>query len=200
MKNNDVSVKLALSNSLKELLLNVELDKISVIGVAKKAYVNRNTFYYHFKNIHELAVWTLENDLRSCHRKHPDTPFLTICDIKYMLYENKGIYYNMFNSSAYSVLHDTLMNESASYIEWVIKEKYSNYVLSDEELRLLVFWHSAAPVKLLSDWARSGMRCLKNDYDLVELRERCIETSLEYYAEKRGIKNTEAEERGLRNC
>ena len=39
-----------------------ELSKISISEVAEAAHLNRKTFYYHFKDIHSLLTWTLEDE------------------------------------------------------------------------------------------------------------------------------------------
>ena len=43
------TTKRALAASLKKLLLEKPLDKITVIDIVEDCEVNRQTFYYHFK-------------------------------------------------------------------------------------------------------------------------------------------------------
>ena len=58
------STKQALSETFKILLEARTIDKITVKDIVTKCGVNRQTFYYHFRDIYELMEWTLENDIR----------------------------------------------------------------------------------------------------------------------------------------
>ena len=50
-----------MNQALISLLEKKEIDFISVTEVAKKAGVNRSTFYLHYDNIYELLEETIEN-------------------------------------------------------------------------------------------------------------------------------------------
>ena len=49
--------KRAISASLKKLLCEKDLNKITVQDIADDCGINRQTFYYHFKDIKELFEW-----------------------------------------------------------------------------------------------------------------------------------------------
>ena len=49
--------KRALVASLKDLLAEKPLDKITVTDLTEHCGVNRMTFYYHFKDIYDLVEW-----------------------------------------------------------------------------------------------------------------------------------------------
>ena len=51
--------KRALEASLKHLLLQKPLNKITINDIAEDCGINRMTFYYHFKDIYDLVEWTL---------------------------------------------------------------------------------------------------------------------------------------------
>lgn len=57
-----MKTKELLSNSLKKLMLTNSLDKISVTQITKLCNINRQTFYYYFKDIYDLVFWTLGNE------------------------------------------------------------------------------------------------------------------------------------------
>ena len=52
------NTKLSLSTALLELLEAKPLDKITVTELVKKCGVNRQTFYYNFRDIYDLVEWT----------------------------------------------------------------------------------------------------------------------------------------------
>ena len=50
--------KRALEQSLKNLLLQKPLHKITISDIADDCGINRMTFYYHFKDIYDLVEWS----------------------------------------------------------------------------------------------------------------------------------------------
>ena len=54
--------KRALEASLKKLLLEKPLHKITVSDITDDCGINRMTFYYHFKDIYDLVEWSCEED------------------------------------------------------------------------------------------------------------------------------------------
>ena len=51
------TTKKALAASLKHLLLQKPLNKITISDIARDCGINRMTFYYHFKDIYDLVEW-----------------------------------------------------------------------------------------------------------------------------------------------
>ena len=49
--------KRALAASLIKLLSQKPLDKVTVKDIIEDCGVNRQTFYYHFKDIYDLVDW-----------------------------------------------------------------------------------------------------------------------------------------------
>jgi len=55
--------KRAMAESLKLLTKEKSFDKISVGEITDKAGVNRQTFYYHFKDKYELLEWIYDTEI-----------------------------------------------------------------------------------------------------------------------------------------
>ena len=56
--------KRALEQSLKNLLLQKPITKITINDIAEDCGINRMTFYYHFKDIYDLVEWSCKEDAR----------------------------------------------------------------------------------------------------------------------------------------
>ena len=54
--------KRAFASSLKKMLAKRPLEKIRVIDITEDCGVNRQTFYYHFKDIYDLLEWVYTNE------------------------------------------------------------------------------------------------------------------------------------------
>lgn len=59
----------ALSASLKELMQEKPFEKISVSDICQKCEMNRQSFYYHFKDKYDLVNWIFDNEFIAVARK-----------------------------------------------------------------------------------------------------------------------------------
>ena len=57
--------KQALEASLKKLLLQKPLDKITIQDLPHRSGISRMAFYYHFKDIYDLVEWVCREDADS---------------------------------------------------------------------------------------------------------------------------------------
>ena len=55
--------KRALASSLKDLLSKYKFNKITIKDITENCGVNRQTFYYHFKDIYDLLEWIYKNEV-----------------------------------------------------------------------------------------------------------------------------------------
>lgn len=64
--------KHALAQSLKKILAKKPLNKITISDITEDCGINRMTFYYHFKDIYDLAEWTCIDETKksSTAKKH----------------------------------------------------------------------------------------------------------------------------------
>ena len=51
------TTKIALEASLKKLLLQKPMDKITINDLTTDCGISRMAFYYHFKDIYDLVEW-----------------------------------------------------------------------------------------------------------------------------------------------
>ena len=72
--------KRALEASLKHLLLQKPLNKITINDIAEDCGINRMTFYYHFKDIYDLVERLLQQQMlqRSLQRPLRDLSLIHI--------------------------------------------------------------------------------------------------------------------------
>ncbi|EPZ58986.1 bacterial regulatory s, tetR family protein [[Clostridium] sordellii ATCC 9714] len=54
--------KKSFAASLKKMLAQKTLEKIKVIDITEDCGVNRQTFYYHFKDIYDLLDWVYTDE------------------------------------------------------------------------------------------------------------------------------------------
>ena len=90
--------KRALEQSLKNLLLQKPLTKITVSDITDDCGVNRMTFYYHFKDIYDLIEWSCLEDAKRAleQNKTYDTWQQGFLQIFYAVRENKPFIINVY--------------------------------------------------------------------------------------------------------
>ena len=92
------TTKRALEASLKKLLLQKPLNKITINDITEDCGVNRMTFYYHFKDIYDLVDWILVEDASKIleGRQSFETWNEAFLDILQRVQENKTLVLNVY--------------------------------------------------------------------------------------------------------
>ena len=57
------TTKQALEASLKKVMLQKPLDKITISDITSDCGISRMAFYYHFKDIYDLLEWIYKNEV-----------------------------------------------------------------------------------------------------------------------------------------
>ena len=85
--------KKALANSLKELLIENPFEKISVGEICERCFMNRKSFYYHFKDKYDLMNWIFDTEFECDRNASSEELFIELC---HYLYENRVFYRRAF--------------------------------------------------------------------------------------------------------
>ncbi len=72
--------KIALGMALDDLLYKKSFSDVTVSDITKRAGVNRQTFYYHFKNVYDLLKWYSERQVQD---------FMKDCEDKKLSWDEK---------------------------------------------------------------------------------------------------------------
>ena len=154
------NTKLSLSTALLELLESKPLDKITVTELVKKCGVNRQTFYYNFRDIYDLVEWTIMEDVN---------PFLTgvvqgkdirrnmIALLNFMK-NNRRVIVNIANSISRSTLERYEMEQLHKYIGAIIDNRAKGIPLSPENREFIIRAYSLGIVGLIFDWIHGDMQ------------------------------------------
>ncbi len=152
--------KKALSASLKKLLSQKPLDKITVIDIVEDCEVNRQTFYYHFQDIYDLVEWMFLTGAAAAlnGKKTYDTwqqGFLQV--FEYAL-ENKDLVINTYHSMSRDQLERYLYDVTYNLLIGVVEEQASGMAVSDNDKKFIADFYKFAFVGLMLDWIRRGMK------------------------------------------
>jgi len=128
--------KKALAVSLKKLLSKKELSKITISNITDECGVNRQTFYYHFKDIYDLLEWIYKNEvIDEIDNKDEEWQQRFLYIFKYVL-KNKEFVKNTYNSiSREYLLRFIYMQTNKLLIDFIDKESEGmNIKVEDKKL------------------------------------------------------------------
>ena len=152
--------KRALEASLKKLLLERPLDKITVTDIAEDCGINRMTFYYHFRDIYDLVEWACQEDARRIlDGKRTYTTwqegFRRILD---GLIDNRPFILNVYRSVRREQVETFLFQVTHGLLMGVVEELDPRGEVREEDKAFLADFYKYAFVGLVLDWIRTGMK------------------------------------------
>ena len=139
--------KKAFASSLKKMLAKKTLEKIRVIDITEDCGVNRQTFYYHFKDIYDLLEWVYTSEATKAlgEKKTYETWQQGFKQIFQYIITNKDFVLSTFNSVSRDYLELYLYNE----VDIPVREKDKSFIAD---------FYKYAFVGLVLDWIRKGMK------------------------------------------
>ena len=152
--------KYDLEASLKKLLLQKPLDKITISDLTVDCGISRMAFYYHFKDIYDLVEWVcLEDAQRALQgKKTYDTWQEGLEQIFEAVLENKPFILNVYRSVSREQIENYLFQLTRALIRGVVEEKAVGTGLSEEEKEFIADFYKYSFVGVMLDWVRGGMK------------------------------------------
>jgi len=149
-----------LAESLKKLLETKPLSKITISDITNGCNVNRNTFYYHFRDIYDLVEWIFKDSGEHIldGKKTFETwreGFLNV--LNYVL-DNKEFVQNTFRSIGKGHLFNFLYKNTYTILYDIINEKSKSIEISEDYKEFIASFYRYAFVGIIADWIESGMK------------------------------------------
>lgn len=154
------TTKWALEDSLKNLLLQKPLNKITINDIAEDCGINRMTFYYHFKDIYDLVEWACVEDAAKAleGNKTYDTWQQGFLNIFNAVLENKPFIMNVYHSVSREQVELYLYKLTYDLLIGVVEEKASDMVVRDEDKKFIADFYKYAFVGIMLNWIKNGMK------------------------------------------
>ena len=142
--------KRALEASLKNLLLQKPLSKITISDITEDCGINRMTFYYHFKDIYDLVEW-------SCHKTY-ETWQQGFLQLFKAVQDNKPFIMNVYHSVSREQVENYLYKVTYDLLEGVVEEQAQGMSVRDEDKAFIATVYKYAFVGLMLDWIKNDMK------------------------------------------
>ena len=152
--------KQILEESLKKLMLQKPLDKITIRDLTEDCGISRMAFYYHFKDIYDLVEWScLEDATRAlAGKKTYDTWSEGLVQIFDAVYENKPFILNAYRCISRDQIESFLFHLTSDLLMNVVEEKAEGTSISEEDRRFIADFYKYSFVGLMLDWIKHGMK------------------------------------------
>ena len=170
--------KRALASSLKLLLLQKPLNKITINDIAEKCGVSRMTFYYHFKDIYDLVEWTCAEEAAQAMegKKTYDTWQEGFLNIFSAVQANKPLIMNVYRCVSRERIEQYLNPLICSLILGVVEEKSAEMPVSEADKRFIANFYEYAFIGVMLEWIDNNMR--EEPSVLVERTSRVVHGSI----------------------
>ena len=152
--------KQILEESLKKLMLQKPLDKITIRDLTEDCGISRMAFYYHFKDIYDLVEWScLEDATRAlAGKKTYDTWSEGLVQIFDAVYENKPFILNAYRCISRDQIESFLFHLTSDLLMNVVEEKADGTTISEEDRRFIADFYKYSFVGLMLDWVKNDMK------------------------------------------
>lgn len=152
--------KRALEASLKHLLLQKPLTKITISDIAEDCGINRMTFYYHFKDLYDLVEWSCAEDAAKAleGKKTYDTWQEGFLNIFHAVAENKPFIMNVYRCVSREQIERYLYPLVHNLIIGVIEEKAVGIEIHEIDKQFIADFYDYAFVGIMLDWIAHDMK------------------------------------------
>lgn len=158
------NVKDRLANKLAELLIDHPIYKITIKELADSVGINRQTFYYHFSDIYDLALYMFKGKISNLiHTYSSSTNFNDIIyKVFHFAIENRNLFLNAISKLDYQIVNTYMSKIVSTLVTFAIKTKASqlNKPLEPNYLKELVTMLTCYINYQLLDWFKSGQDSL----------------------------------------
>lgn len=155
-----IITKKALAQAIKELMKKKDLQKISVADIVENCGINRQTFYYHFKDKFDLVNWIYYSEVASAitqGRTYEDWSG-AVLDVLNIMKNEQSFYTNALNVTGQNAFQEYLFDVTKDLLLEIVDAiaKGSNIEATDKEF--IAEFYTYGLVGVVVQWARRGMK------------------------------------------
>lgn len=160
--NQRADTKNILALSLQQLMLLHPFEKISVQDIVQRCGVNRQTFYYHFRDKYDLMNWIGEQDAFPIF--HPGEPITfdqweeSMKRFCLLMQERKGFYQRALRTTGQNAFPAHLQQLLIRFSLETVYAVCGDRDFDEDKCHFMLEFCSTAIVGMLVNWAEKGMK------------------------------------------
>ena len=157
-----------IAKTFTELLDEKPMSKITVKDIVERCGVNRNTFYYYFKDIYDVldALFAIESQSVIEDVKEGASFYEEYARSAAIILNNREAVIHIYESKNGAVMRKYLDNVTSAFVGRFVEEKAEGYSLSSLDLNFITSFYSNAIVGSTIKWIEKGMK--KYDKDIIK--------------------------------
>ena len=146
--------------SLKKLLLQKPLNKITINDITEDCGVNRMTFYYHFKDIYDLVDWIMVEDAAKALEGRQSFENWTdaFLDILHQVQDNKVLVMNVYRSVSREQVEQYLYQLLVGILHGKALRTAVHKVPQHVVQQFIIDFYKYALVGMALEWIRKDMK------------------------------------------
>jgi Transcriptional regulator len=185
--------KLALASSLKKLMSSKSFGKISVREIIEDSGLNRQTFYYHFRDSYDLAKWTFELEAIELVKRSEsclswDEGILLLLEY---VRDNAALCRSAMSGIGREHLEALFYGDVEAQIRRVVDELAAGRDFPERQRDFLAEFYTLAFVGVLVRWLKTDMR--ESPAEMLELFRMAVEGNIKAAIDRYGAAKGEEE-------
>lgn len=175
--------KLLLANSLKDLMRKTAFRKITIQMVTDHCGLNRQTFYYHFKDMFDLLNWIYQNEIFQEINNNQDWKSILLITVKYAK-KNKAFLRNTNRSLRKEIIEKFMYPSVSKWVSLIFDDACGGSYIKQDDRAFLISFFTSAFISTIIQWIGNGL-----PYDETYLLDRVqlIRDMVELYKEREGV-------------
>lgn len=153
------TTKRALADAMKARLQKTKLENITIKDITGDCNLNRQTFYYHFKDIYDLIEWIFEDEVKKLMEqsvgKESIRDVLLLCADYYRV--NEKTILHAYKSMDRRFLDMFLRRWMGPMIEAIVRERAEGKNISEDDVKFIIDFCTIANVGIAFEALENGM-------------------------------------------
>ncbi len=151
--------------TLFELLNEKPLAKITVKDIVERCGVNRNTFYYHFRDISDVVECALKREVDKAFEQPVEIDSVLECleVLVNLIGENRKAMLHIYGSLQREDFTNALDKMCQYIVSQYAEHNFDPEILEKEEVKVLMHFYKCVMIGVILDWMDHRM-----SYDLTE--------------------------------
>ena len=150
----------AIMYSMLKLLQEKSIDKITVKDICEMCEINRNTFYYYYRDIYEVLEDFIKRETeKSLKETSKNTSFYEDYLQKYnLVVEYKKAIYHLYNSKNRDMILQYFYDITENFVGKYVMEEVKGKNLTEEDIRFVIDFYYNTMVGNTLRWLQNGMQ------------------------------------------
>lgn len=157
--------KKAMAESLKELMKKKSLEKITISDIVKSCGLNRQTFYYHFKDKYDLINWIYHNEVITTFSQVSSSADWSnvILKVLNIMEQDKSFYIGALSAAGQNIFHNYYcFSETREMLLKIVDEVIAtideDYHIDPADRIFISEFYTYGLVGMMIQWAKNGMK------------------------------------------